>query len=194
MEPRGSASSRGVVCRSGLCGSGRRSPGAWRLVALVTSSAVERLERSWEDAARLTGVGSLRAWRALFWPLVRPSSARAAALVFVFALVEPGAPLVLGLRRTLAFQIVEAAGRPDPFPVRGGLGLHGGALRARRLDDLALGGRNADSREPGAARRPAREPCDRRAAPRPCGRSRRPCCWRDGRSSAGCRSSGWSIS
>ena len=50
------------------------------------------------------------------WPLVRPRSARAAAVVFVFALAEPGAPLVLGLRRTLAFQIVEAAGRPDPFP------------------------------------------------------------------------------
>ena len=28
-EPRGSASSRGVVCRSGSCGSGRLSPGAW---------------------------------------------------------------------------------------------------------------------------------------------------------------------
>jgi ABC-type Fe3+ transport system permease subunit len=86
------------------------------LVMLVTSSAVERLERSWQDAARLTGVGSLRAWRVLFWPLVRPSSARAAALVFGFALVEPGAPLVLGLRRTLAFQMVDAAGRSDPFP------------------------------------------------------------------------------
>ncbi len=86
------------------------------LVTLATSWSVERLESSWQDAARLTGVGSFRAWRALFWPLVRPRSARAAALVFGFALVEPGAPLVLGLRRTLAFQMVEAAGRPDPFP------------------------------------------------------------------------------
>jgi ABC-type Fe3+ transport system permease subunit len=86
------------------------------MVTLATASSVERLERSWQDAARLAGVGSYRAWRVLFWPLVRPSSARAAALVFGFALVEPGAPLVLGLRRTLAFQMVEAAGRPDPFP------------------------------------------------------------------------------
>jgi ABC-type Fe3+ transport system permease subunit len=88
-------------------------------VALVThamSSSVEQLEGSWEDAARLSGVGSLRAWKTLVWPLVRPAAARAAALVFLYALVEPGAPLVLGLRRTLAFQIVHLAGRPDPFP------------------------------------------------------------------------------
>ena len=50
------------------------------------------------------------------WPLIRPAAARAAAIVFPMALLEPGVPLILGLRRTLAFQIVEAAGRPDPFP------------------------------------------------------------------------------
>ena len=47
---------------------------------------------------------------------MRPGALRAAALVFVFTMVEPGVPLILGLRRTLAFQIVEAAGRSDPFP------------------------------------------------------------------------------
>jgi len=91
-------------------------PGAVALVTIATASAVERLEPSWEDAARLSGAGPLRSWKALFWPLVRPRSVRAAAVVFLFALVEPGAPLVLGLRRTLAFQIVLAAGRPDAFP------------------------------------------------------------------------------
>ena len=35
---------------------------------------------------------------------------------FSLAIVEPGAPLVLGLRRTLAFQIVEAATGVNPFP------------------------------------------------------------------------------
>ncbi len=86
------------------------------LVALATAATVEQLQPSWGDAARLTGISGPRAWRALLWPLVRPRSASAAAVVFVFALTEPGAPLVLGLRRTLAFQIVEAASRPDPFP------------------------------------------------------------------------------
>jgi len=50
------------------------------------------------------------------WPLIRPPAARAAAWVFALGLLEPGAPLILGLRRTLAFQIVDAASRPAPFP------------------------------------------------------------------------------
>jgi iron(III) transport system permease protein len=86
------------------------------LVALATTSAVERLEPSWDDAARLSGAGALRAWHTLSWPLVRPSSCRAAALVFVFALAEPGAVVVLGLRRTLAFQIIDLVRRGEPFP------------------------------------------------------------------------------
>ena len=47
----------------------------------------------------------------------RPPCGRAAAgLVFLIAMVEPGAAMVLGLRRTLAFQIVEEATGPSPFP------------------------------------------------------------------------------
>jgi len=91
-------------------------PAATALVAAATTSAVERLEPSWEDAARLAGAGPFRSWRTVSWPLIRPSAAWAAALVFALGLVEPGAPLILGLRRTLAFQIVEAASRPAPFP------------------------------------------------------------------------------
>jgi len=91
-------------------------PGAAALVAFAVTAPVERLERSWEDAARLAGATRFRIWFGLSWPIVRPGALRAAALVFLFSLVEPGAPLILGLRRTLAFQIVEAAGRSDPFP------------------------------------------------------------------------------
>jgi ABC-type Fe3+ transport system permease subunit len=83
---------------------------------LATASAFEQVEPAWENAARLAGAGRLRTWRSMTWPLVRPAAARAAALVFPLALVEPGAPLILGLRRTLAFQIVETAARPEPFP------------------------------------------------------------------------------
>ncbi len=91
-------------------------PGAVALVALATARALERVHPAWLDAARLAGSGRLRTWHGLTWPLIRPSAARAAAIVFPIALLEPGVPLILGLRRTLAFQIVEAAGRPDPFP------------------------------------------------------------------------------
>jgi ABC-type Fe3+ transport system permease subunit len=86
------------------------------LVALATASALERVEPAWIDAARLTGAGRLRIWWQLIWPPVRPYALRAAGIVFTLTLVEPGAPLLLGLRRTLAFQVVEAALGPDPMP------------------------------------------------------------------------------
>ena len=89
---------------------------ALALVTLATAAALERVEPAWLDAARLAGAGPLRTWHGLTWPLVRPAAARAAAIVFPLALFEPGVPLILGLRRTLAFQIVEAAARPEPFP------------------------------------------------------------------------------
>jgi ABC-type Fe3+ transport system permease subunit len=113
-------------------------PSAVALVMLATATAVDRLEPAWEDAARLAGASAPPIWRGLIWPLIRPTSARAAALVFPLALLEPGAPLILGLRRTLAFQIVEAARRTDPFPrlavwalLAGSLALVGRALIRR---------------------------------------------------------------
>jgi iron(III) transport system permease protein len=91
-------------------------PSAAALVILATAAALERVEPAWHDAARLAGAGPIRTWRTVTWPLIRPAAVRAAAIVFPLALVEPGAPLILGLRRTLAFQIVETASRPEPFP------------------------------------------------------------------------------
>jgi ABC-type Fe3+ transport system permease subunit len=91
-------------------------PSAVAIVMYVTAGSVQQLQPAWSDAARLAGLSPFRAWRSLMWPLVRPAAAKAAALVFPLALVDPGAPLVLGLRRTIAFQIAETAMRPAPFP------------------------------------------------------------------------------
>jgi ABC-type Fe3+ transport system permease subunit len=85
-------------------------------VALSCAPSFRRLDPSWSEAARLAGASSFRIARDLSWPIVRPAAARAAGIVFLVAIVEPGAPLVLGLRRTLAFQIVEAAGGSNPYP------------------------------------------------------------------------------
>jgi ABC-type Fe3+ transport system permease subunit len=134
-------------------------PGGVALVMLTTVSSVERLSASWEDAARLAGAGPFRAWRDVSWPLVRPFAARAAALVFSLALVEPGAPLVLGLRRTIAFQIVDSATRPDPFPrlaiwaVMAGLIAWTGWILIRRWGGAGiLSNRGNDSVKAGASR------------------------------------------
>ncbi len=86
------------------------------LVALATAAALKRSDPAWEDAARLAGSTDRRTWWQLIWPGVRPSAARAAGAVFTLTLIEPGAPLVLGLRRTLSFQIVDAALGPEPAP------------------------------------------------------------------------------
>jgi iron(III) transport system permease protein len=95
------------------------------LVALAVHAALRRVEPAWEEAARALGGRPFgRAW-SLIGPLVRPALARTALAVFALALLEPGAPWVLGRRRTLAFQIVEAA-RSDSMPTQAaGLGLIG---------------------------------------------------------------------
>lgn len=79
------------------------------LVTLVASASLRRIEPVWEDAARLAGTAPGRNWRPLVWPLIRPDVARVLGLVFGLTLLDPGAPLVLGLRRTLGAQIVAAA-------------------------------------------------------------------------------------
>jgi ABC-type Fe3+ transport system permease subunit len=86
------------------------------LVTLASASALARVEPAWEDAAQLVGATRRTIWWQVVWPIIRPSAARAAGAVFTLTLVEPGAPLLLGLRRTLAFQLVEAALGPDPAP------------------------------------------------------------------------------
>ncbi len=84
------------------------------LVGLAAAAGLARVDASWEDAARLAGADRRRVWRQIVWPLIRPDIARALALVFALTLIEPGAPLVLGLRRTLGFQITMAALDPNP--------------------------------------------------------------------------------
>ena len=103
-------------------------PGAVALVMLAIAPVIERIAPEWGDASRLSGAGGFQTWRRLIWPLIRPAAARAAALVFPLALVEPGATLILGLRRTLAFQIIEAAGHPDPFPHLAGWAMMAGLI------------------------------------------------------------------
>jgi ABC-type Fe3+ transport system permease subunit len=83
------------------------------LVVLVTGDALRRIDPAWEDAARLAGVSRLRAWRRLIWPALRPNVAAAVGLVFASALVEPGSPRILGIRRSLGFQILESGTGTD---------------------------------------------------------------------------------
>jgi iron(III) transport system permease protein len=97
-------------------------------VALGVGEALARVDPAWEDGARAAGASRRRVWWTLTWPVVRPAAASAVAEVFTLTLVEPGAPWVLGLRRTLAFQTVEAALAPASAPRAAVLALLGLAL------------------------------------------------------------------
>ncbi len=103
------------------------------VVALSVGSALGRVDPSWVDAGRALGASRRRAWRALVWPILRPEVARTLAAVFAAALLDPGAPIVLGLRRTLVVPMVEAA-------TGGGLPARAAALALLGLG-LALLGR-----------------------------------------------------
>lgn len=86
------------------------------LILLILRHGLDRFDRSWHDTARLAGLTDRQIWKGLIWPSVRPGVARGVKLLFALNLVECGIPMVLGLRRTIGFQLVEIAGEPDPFP------------------------------------------------------------------------------
>jgi iron(III) transport system permease protein len=113
---------------------------AW--VAQTSLDALGRVKPVWNDFARSHSASGWRLWCDLDWPTIRSESAQAAGQVFSLALFEPGIPLIFGLRRTLAFQIVETATGPnDALPQSALLVLLGvlvagcvrGALRWRRM-------------------------------------------------------------
>ncbi len=102
---------------------------AWAVPRIMAASmaAFAAVDASWIDAARLAGSKKHRARGMLGWPLARSRVAKAVAEVFALTLFEPGAPLILGMRRTLPVGLIEAA-----------LGLDGEA-RAAVLATIGLG-------------------------------------------------------
>jgi ABC-type Fe3+ transport system permease subunit len=104
----------------------------WTLAALIQGTALVLIATALpfrcvnadrEDAARLAGAGARRIWWTLTWPSVRPAALVTGSFIFMITFADPGAPLVLGLRRTIAYQLVATAMQPDPFPRIAALGL-----------------------------------------------------------------------
>jgi ABC-type Fe3+ transport system permease subunit len=86
------------------------------LVALAVRRELALVDPIWRDAGLAAGARRWRIWRTLVWPLVRPGAIRTAAAVFGLTLFEPGVPLVLNLRRSLAFQVIDASHGAGPTP------------------------------------------------------------------------------
>ncbi len=133
------------------------------LVAMATASAMGRVDPSWAEAARAAGASRRRAWRDVVWPALRPEAARAGSAAFTIALVEPAGPMVLGLRRTLAVQMVEAAWRLDE-PTRA-------ATLAVLATAIAIVGRLAIGRWGGPSPVPQASEPPRASPPPPAGRA-----------------------
>jgi ABC-type Fe3+ transport system permease subunit len=84
------------------------------LITLVVSQALRRVDPLWEDASRAAGASSWALWRSQVRPLIRGSVARGAAAVFGLTLLDPGAPLVLDLRRTVGYQLALGVAGGEP--------------------------------------------------------------------------------
>jgi iron(III) transport system permease protein len=67
------------------------------LVILAASAALERVDASLEEAARLCGAGPLRTLLTISVPLALPAALSGAALVFLFAASAFGVPYLLGV-------------------------------------------------------------------------------------------------
>lgn len=79
------------------------------VVGIAMTSATRKLDPAWKDAGRWAGASRRQVWRQLLWPVARPEVARSLAAVFTLTLLDPGPAIVLGLRRTLGFQVVRSA-------------------------------------------------------------------------------------
>jgi ABC-type Fe3+ transport system permease subunit len=84
------------------------------LVAIVTAHALGRIDPLWEAAGRSAGATPRALRRDLARPLIRGAVWRAAAVVFGLTLFDPGAPLILDLRRTLGYQLALGATGGEP--------------------------------------------------------------------------------
>lgn len=86
------------------------------LVFITVSGALQRMDPSLEEAARISGVGAGRIMRDITLPLVRPAILGGALLAFVSSIDNFGIPAVLGLRANfyvLTTRIYEALVVPN---------------------------------------------------------------------------------
>ncbi|HEU5115754.1 MAG TPA: hypothetical protein VFT74_03685, partial [Isosphaeraceae bacterium] len=121
------------------------------LVSISASQALRRVFPIWEDAARLAGGRPWLVWRVVVRPVVLPSVVRAGSWVLVGSLFEPTAPLLFGLRRTLAGRLIDAAlgSSSDPTARAPSLVILALILGAGfQVLFLTWGGRRAEGLEP----------------------------------------------
>jgi ABC-type Fe3+ transport system permease subunit len=90
----------------------------WGASLVASRAAVDlgRIAPDWRAAGQVAGSGRAGLALGLTWPLLRPGVARSLASVFTLTLIEPSAPWMLGLRRTLGYQALAESFRDMASP------------------------------------------------------------------------------
>ncbi|WZO99082.1 hypothetical protein EP7_000675 [Isosphaeraceae bacterium EP7] len=86
------------------------------LVASRAGADLRRIAPDWQSAGQVAGAGRAGLALSLTWSLLRPGITRSLASVFTLTLIEPAAPWMLGLRRTLGYQVLAEAFHDDRSP------------------------------------------------------------------------------
>jgi iron(III) transport system permease protein len=93
------------------------------LVFLATTAALQTIDGSFENAARILGAGPLRVALTITLPLIAPSIGAGALLAFISTLSLYGAPAILGVR-VVPTEIQALLGYPARFDLAAGMSLY----------------------------------------------------------------------
>jgi iron(III) transport system permease protein len=75
------------------------------IMYLNLSAALANVDPSLEEMAATMGVGRLRQFKDIVWPLARPGYFAGAIIVFIWSLTDLGTPLLIGFHQVIAVRI-----------------------------------------------------------------------------------------
>lgn len=78
------------------------------ILLLNLTAAMANLDPALRDAAQSSGASGFRVFRTITLPLILPSYASSAAVVFIWAFTDLGTPLVFGLTRVVPVQVFDS--------------------------------------------------------------------------------------
>lgn len=125
---------------------------SYPLAYVTVLGALDRLDPSMEESARISGAGLSRTLRDVTLPVMRPAVASGAVLVFIYSMANFGVPAVLGFTEnffvltTRIFDLIARSARPGSLNQAAALSILLGLIALGSLFLQNLGSRRAESR------------------------------------------------
>ncbi|MGH3441378.1 MAG: ABC transporter permease [Nitriliruptorales bacterium] len=125
---------------------------SYPLAYITVLGALNRLDPSMEEGARVSGAGLLRILRDVTIPVMRPAIASGAVLVFIYAMANFGVPAVLGFTEnyyvltTRIYDLIAQSARPGSLNQAAALSMLLGAIALVALTLQGIGARRTESR------------------------------------------------